>query len=96
MLQARQEPNSKLFWADSEEGSNCGGKKKESEVSSILQGDAGVFQSQTILKEGFLEFNGEHLAQAAKSISLHNIMLARVEQERWLHFNLLHRTFIQN
>lgn len=71
------------------------GEKKKKRSSSILQGDAGVFRSQTILKEGFLEFNGEHLAQAAKSISLHNIMLARVEQERWLHFNLLHRTFIQ-
>lgn len=59
-----------------------GKKKKKSEVSSMLQGYAGVFQSQTILKEGFLEFSGEHLAQAAKSISLHNVMLARMEQER--------------
>lgn len=62
-------------------------RKKKSKVSNILQGYAGVFKPKTILKGGFLEFNGECLAQAAKSLSLNNVMLASVEQERRLYFN---------
>lgn len=68
---------------------------KNSKVSNILQDYAGVFKPKTIRKRGFLEFNGDCLAQAAKSVSLNNVMLASVERERRLYFNLLHRTLIQ-
>lgn len=40
---------------------------QKSKVSNILQDYAGVFKPKTIQKGGFLEFNGEYLAQAAKS-----------------------------
>ena len=90
MLQTRQKPNTKLLSADSEYGRKY--IKKKNKVSNILQGYAGVFKPIAILKGGFLEFNGEYLAQAAKPVSLNNAMLASVEQERRLYFNLLHRT----
>lgn len=61
--------------------------KKHKTVSNILQDYAGVLKPKTMLKGGFLEFNGEYLAQAAKSVSLNNVMLASVEQEGRLYFN---------
>lgn len=70
-------------------------KKKKRKVSNILQGCAGIFKPKTIPKGGFLEFDEEYLSQAAKSVSLNNVTLASVEQDRRLYFNLFHRTLIQ-
>ena len=61
-------------------------------LSHILPSCAGVFKPETILKGRFLEFNGEYLAQAAKSVSLNYVTLASTEQGRRLYFNLLPRT----
>ena len=94
MLQTRYNPNSKLFWDDSEEGSDCK-RKKKNQVSNVLQGRAGVYKPKAVLKGGFLEFDGEYLAQAAKSVSSNNVMLASVEQEQRLYFHLFHGTLIQ-
>lgn len=64
----------------------------KSKLSHILPNCAGVFKPETILKRRFLEFNGEYLAQAAKSVSLNYVTLASAEQGRRLYFNLLPRT----
>lgn len=70
-------------------------EKKKNQVSNVLQGRAGVYKPKAVLKGGFLEFDGEYLAQAAKSVSLNNVMLASVEQEQRLYFHLFHGTLIQ-
>lgn len=53
-----------------------------------MQRYAGVLKPKT-MRGGFLELDGAYLAQAAKSESLNNAMLASAERERRLHFNLL-------
>lgn len=69
-------------------------KKKKAKLATYCKA---VLESKpkTILKGGFLEFDGEYLSQAAKSVSLNNVTLASVEQDRRLYFNLFHRTLIQ-